>query len=167
MRTDSRLSLGQSPRPLIGARTECCTCFAILRKCFAIAAVALLAGCNRSVRYPVTGNVSVNGEKPDSGRVFLVPVEGVKGPRVTAQITNGEYKFVSDGGLAPGKYRVELEALKKTGRKTKARLVGGEMAEVDETQQLAPPAYRSTESPLTVDVPGANGGKIDISVASK
>ena len=120
---------------------------------FAVVVLSFMSGCSRVERYPVSGNVTVNGAKADSGRVFLVPVEGVKGPRVAAQISDGVYTFNSDGGLAPGKYRVELEALRKTGRKTKARLVGGEMAEVDETEQLAPAAYRGEESPLLVDVP--------------
>lgn len=139
----------------------------MLKVSLVVAVLSLVSGCNHAERYPISGNVTVNGAKAESGRVFLVPVEGAKGPRVAAQISDGVYTFNSDGGLAPGKYRVELEALRKTGRKTKARLVGGEMAEVDETEQLAPVAYRGEESPLLVDVPGPAAGKIDITISSE
>lgn len=162
MRTDSLARIPHHSRRPLARRFGMRLC---LRHGFYVSAILItIAGCKHSDRSPVSGTVTVNGVKPESGRVFLMPIEGTKGPRAIAQINNGEYEFSSDGGIPSGKYRVELEALKKTGRKIKAPLVGGEMAEKDETEQLAPPEYRDENSPLAIDVPGQNGGKIDIVV---
>ncbi|RIK75933.1 MAG: hypothetical protein DCC67_14570 [Planctomycetota bacterium] len=132
----------------------------------ALAALGLLSalpGCGSSQRYAVSGTITVGGEPVDTGRVFFVPVEGAKGPRVQGEIIGGQYRVTAQGGLLAGKYRVELDAKKKTGRKIRGRIIGGEFGEVDETISMAPRIYQDADSPLIVEVPGATE-TIDIAV---
>lgn len=128
-----------------------------VRKPVAMFVLLTALGCGSAERHAVNGAVTVGGQPVEVGRVFFVPVEGAKGPRVSGEIISGQYRIEADGGLEPGKYRVELDAKKKTGRKVQGRVMGGETAQVDETIPIAPPLYRDANSPLVVEVPGADG----------
>lgn len=128
------------------------------------AVLVLLGGCIGEQRQDVSGSVSVGGVKADSGRIFFVPIEGNKGPRIVTDIKDGVYQLAGDAGLLAGKYRVELDAQKRTGRKVKGRVMGGEAVERDETIPMAPRIYRDVDSPLIVEIPAADDGVVNIEV---
>jgi hypothetical protein len=120
--------------------------------------VAYLAapGCSSShARSRVQGTVSYDGQDVDRGGIAFIP-EGDEAdqPRVraTTEIVDGKYQLDSQRGPYPGKYRVQIYWLKKTGKK-----VPGEKGHLmDETVQALPAKYNSS-SQLTVDVQrGAN-----------
>jgi hypothetical protein len=136
----------------------------LLKCALTVVALACFSGCLGEQRQVISGTVSVGGVKADTGRLFFVPVEGAKGPRIVAEITDGAYRIESGGGLLAGKYRVELDAQKRTGRKTKGRIMGGEAVERDETIPMAPRLYRDADSPLIVEIPAADDGVVNIEV---
>ena len=60
-----------------------------------------------------------------------------------------------------GKYRVRVDAQKKTGRKVKGSN-GFEVTMVDEKISMGPKAYAGDQSPLVVEVTAGCDGKFDI-----
>jgi hypothetical protein len=77
----------------------------------------LLAGCSGSPTRGVEGDVSWNGSPIEDGSIDFIPVAGTGGPSVGAPIKDGKYFVPSDKGpLAGGTYRVELRAVRDTGK---------------------------------------------------
>jgi len=142
----------------------------IVRRCgiVAVACGLLAAGCSRSgppVR-PVHGSVTCGGESPDRGRLRFVPVEGTPGPAGLGHIVDGEYRIEARGGVPVGKHRVEVTALKRTGRKV-TMIEDGEEMTVDETVHLESEQYAGRDSPLVVEVTADSDGRIDIEIPAR
>lgn len=77
----------------------------------------LLAGCSRLPTRGVVGDVTWNGTPIEDGAIDFIPVAGTGGPSVGAPIADGKYSIPDDKGpLADGTYRVELRAVKDTGK---------------------------------------------------
>lgn len=125
------------------------------------------AGCGGSGNKVVYGTVSCGGEKPADGYICFVPVEGTKGPTSSSLIVAGEYRIEDRGGVAPGKYRVEVRASKKTGRQVAASRIPGERAMAEEVVPISPTEYEGRESPLVVEVTSGGDGRIDIEVPGR
>lgn len=136
--------------------------------CLLVAAGCLLpAGCGAQKGVPtevIHGTVTVVGQTPETGRLRFVPIEGTRGPASTGQIVDGQYRIEARGGVPVGRHRVEVQALKKSGRKDLGHGPGGEPMEVDGTVNLAPDEYSGAESPLKVEVVAGSDGRIDIEI---
>lgn len=121
----------------------------------AVATFVLVPGCSSGPRSSVEGAVSYDGQEVDQGGIAFIP-EGDESNqprvRVTTEIVDGKYHLDSRRGPYPGKYRVQVYWLKKTGQK-----IPGERGHLkDETVQVLPPKYND-ESELTAEVQsGAN-----------
>ncbi len=111
----------------------------------------------------VHGDVRCGGRPVDTGDVRFVPAQGTTGRVSSARIVNGAYRIDARGGVPVGTYRVEVNALAKTGRK-KTEMFNAEKIEVDETKTVGPALYAGDSSPLTITVPTENGGRFDIEV---
>ncbi len=144
------------------------SCRNVVMACLLLGAGCLLwAGCGGRNGVPtevIHGSVRVGDQVPETGRLRFVPIEGTRGPASAGQIVDGQYRIEARGGVPVGKHRVEVQVLKKTGRKVLAPGPEGEPAEVDETVNLAPAQYAGAESPLTVEVIAGSDGRIDIEV---
>jgi hypothetical protein len=125
----------------------------------------LVIGCGKGglPSKVVFGTVTVAGQKVEGGQVRFVPVEGTPGSANAAQIVDGQYRIEGRGGVAVGKHRVEVTAMKKTGRKVQ-RHNGFEMAMVDEEVRVSPPRYAGEQSPLLKEVTPDFDGQIDIDI---
>lgn len=125
----------------------------------------VLIGCGRGApgKVVVYGSVTYGGEKAPIGMVSFVPIEGTAGPACGAPIVDGQYRIESRGGVAVGKYRVRVDARKKTGRKVQG-FNGLERTMVDEEVPLGSPVYAGEQSPLVVDVRLDSDGRFDIAI---
>ena len=86
-------------------------------------------------------------------------------PRGSAMspIVDGQYRIDARGGVPLGKYRVQVDARKKTGRKVEG-FNGFEKAMIDEEVRVGPERYANQHSPLTVDVRADSDGQFDIAI---
>jgi hypothetical protein len=132
--------------------------------CVALLAIAsvMSVGCGKSaVGKPLHGKVACGDEKAPLGQVSFVPVQVGSGPIVTALILDGQYRVAAPGGVPFGKYRVQVDARKTTGRKVRGDN-GREVTMVDETVRMGPETYAGEQSPLVVDVHSGSDATFDI-----
>ncbi len=81
--------------------------------CRALLLGLLLAvgGCGSSDdRCAVSGTVTLGGKQLDQGNIMFVPVVAATGSQVSALIKAGNYQIPKEGGLRPGKYRVDISS---------------------------------------------------------
>jgi hypothetical protein len=132
-----------------------------------LAAFFALSGCGRgSAAKVVYGNVAYNGQKVTIGSVAFVPADGNRGQSRAAKIIDGQYRIDTKGGLPLGKYTVQVDAKRATGRKVKG-FNGTETAMIDEQTPLGPPAYSGPQSPLKLEITADFDGKYDITIPQK
>jgi hypothetical protein len=112
-------------------------------------ATAPLAGCGRSgpERYEVSGSVSFAGQQISDGAIAFTPIGDTKGPRVGANIHQGQYHIDRNGGPVTGRHRVEIACVRKTGRQIR---MGAQM--VDQTDNIIPPKYSGDTSELAAEI---------------
>jgi hypothetical protein len=112
----------------------------------------LLLGCSASgpPRAAVSGTVKLNGQPVEEGSIQFIPVEGTTGPGVGGIIKNGQYQIPQAKGVMVGKNRVELRAIKKTGKKVQDPTKPQGIL-TDERGQAFPPEYND-DSTLVRDI---------------
>ena len=133
------------------------------RPALGLAAFALVAllGCGGSDA-SVSGTVTLNGTPIDAGAVTFVPEGGDAGRiKVGGAILNGKYVVESGRGLLPGKYKVEFNWRKKTGRKTPT----GDGDPVEETKEGLPAKF-NTATTQTADIKSGSQ-PLDFALTSK
>jgi hypothetical protein len=134
-----------------------------------VASLLCSVGCNRP-RIPLVtlhGTVTCGGQKVDTGRIVFVPIEGTPGPASVAEITDGQYTIKSRGGVPVGKHRVEVIAMKYTGRETQQRTMAGDQVAAPEKTNIGPEKYAGAQSPLVIEIPANTDGQIDIEIPAK
>lgn len=123
----------------------------------AVAIVAAGCGDPGPIRGGVAGSVSLGGEGVAEGMIRFFPLGdgiGSDGP-----IVAGRYAIPAERGLSSGTYRVEISALKPTGRQV-PDLDAGPGAMKDEVIETVPARY-NRESELRIDFDPAAGPSHD------
>jgi hypothetical protein len=138
---------------------------------FSVMALALACmvstGCGRKAPAAkvVYGAVTCGGEKVSQGKITFTPIEGNPAPNCVASIVDGRYRIDARGGVYVGKYRVLVDARKKTGRQVmKLDPIVHEKVKTDETVRMGPENYVGEHSPLVVEVRSGADGRIDIAI---
>jgi hypothetical protein len=100
----------------------------------------VLAGCARSPSTShVWGKVSYDGKPIAAGTIELIPIEGTVGPSVGGVITDGAYDIPAKvGPVVDGVYRVELRAVRETGKPAPKHPSG---KGIPEREPIFPPEY--------------------------
>ncbi|MEX1224600.1 MAG: hypothetical protein WEA31_08640 [Pirellulales bacterium] len=107
-----------------------------------------LAGCGDARRQSVVGTVTVNGEPVESGHIEFRPQPGTSGPTAGSPIHGGEYEITSGQGPFTGAFRVEIRAMRDSGRMIDDLATG---ERVPALEQFLPPEYNENSS-LTAEV---------------
>lgn len=123
----------------------------------------VMLGCggtdpNRSA---IGGTVTLDGKPVEQGSIVFMPVDGTTGAAASGQIEGGRYQIAGKDGAAVGWNRVEVRAVRKTGRMIPKGLGGtGKMIE----EQVEGAAARfNAKSTLKIDVkPGNNTADFDV-----
>jgi hypothetical protein len=133
----------------------------------------MTGGCGSSNRGAVTGKVTVNGELLKEGQLAFVPLDSGLGPSAGAGIINGEYKIDAAKGPLAGEYRVEINAFRKTGKKTWDGMgdeqgPAGKKNFVEEVEAFIPPKYNTaSELRATIKAGEVNVYDFDLEIAAK
>ncbi len=142
----------------------CCRAVRLAVLAVLASGLLLLSGCGKGeLTKIVHGTVAVGNEKVDTGHVRFVPIDGTPGPSSTGRITDGEYRIEARGGVPLGKHRVEVNALKKTGRMVRGH-TGFERGMVEETVRVGPERYAGADSPLVIEVTADSDARIDFQI---
>ena len=79
----------------------------------------LVLGCGGGGKVVVKGTVRVNGKPAEEGSINFAPLDGV-GPSTGGKIENGTYELEGKAAVVPGKKRVSIAPVQKTGRRIPA-----------------------------------------------
>ena len=90
------------------------------------------------------GSVACGGENVSGGTVSFVPIEAGVGRISMGRIVEGQYRIDAAGGVPQGKYRVQVDARRKTGRRIQGNN-GIEQAMIDEQVPHRPPGLRQRQ----------------------
>lgn len=115
--------------------------------------------------FSISGSVSLDGAELKQGSITFVPTEGTTGPSGGAEIKDGVYAVPKEKGLAAGKYRVEIHAIMKTGKKVEVGSPSPPGTMMDEIKEAIPARY-NTNSTLEAEVTGNQEG-VDFDLSTK
>jgi hypothetical protein len=112
-------------------------------------------GCHgTSGRQSLDGTVTVDGAPLADGSIIFLPQPGTKSPTCGGTVSQGRFSIAPTGGAACGAFRVEITAIRDTGRKVKEPREG---KMIDELVQFIPERYnRLSELTATVTEQGPN-----------
>jgi hypothetical protein len=127
--------------------------------------IMAFVGCNSARddgRVAVSGQILLDGSPLDEGFVTLIPEAG--GPAVTGPVEDGGFRIPRSEGPAPGPYRVEIDAVRPTGRIVEHPDLLGDAAE--ETENIVPSRY-NRESTLRVEVVADGDNRFELGVTTR
>jgi len=123
----------------------------------------LAIGCGKSGsnRSAISGNVTLDGKPIEHGSILFTPIEGTKGTVAGGPIEGGQYRLANDKGPAIGQNRVEIHAMRQTGKMVQKPLAPrGEM--IEESVEAIPPRFNSASTLKTQIQPGENTANFDV-----
>ncbi len=120
------------------------------------AALGVVIGCSSAEyeRAAVSGQVTFQGEPVSEGSIVFFPVGDTKGVSAGADIVAGRYELAASEGPVVGTNRVEIQALRKTGRQIPDLM--GDVSDpnrplIDEKVNVLPPQF-NVDSQLTREI---------------
>jgi hypothetical protein len=128
------------------------------------AALLLLAGCGGGDvnRGEISGAVKLDGKPLEQGSILFKPTDGASGSATGGTIENGRYQCSGATGPAIGWNRVEIRAMRKTGKKI-PKPFAPQGQTIDEQIEAIPPKFNS-QSSLKVEVKrGENTADFEVS----
>ena len=129
-----------------------------------VCSAVLVSGCSKgSSRLGIEGEVTFDGAPLPDGKINFMPMPGTSSPTAGATITNGEFKVNSAKGVRPGQFRVEIKAVRPTGKKSKDDL-SGEM--VDQQAQYIPAKYNEN-SELVAEIKADENNRLKFALSGK
>jgi len=135
-----------------------------LRFCLmALGGLAFLSGCGSSGRDGIAGTVTLDGKPLEKGYVTFRPQSGTASPSAGANVTDGRFSVAAEGGLLPGKFRVEITASRLTNKRA-VDPFSGKMVTLEE--QYIPAKYNS-ESKLEAEVRSSGPNRADFALTSR
>jgi hypothetical protein len=167
-RIDRHRTLEIDPLGTASSSSMICRMLSTLTKRFLLilspAMLLLALGCGGGVkdRGAITGTVKLDGKPVEKGSILFTPIEGASGTVAGGEIENGRYQLSEANGPAIGSNRVEIRAMRKTGKMIpKPFSPPGTM--IAEQIEVIPPRFNS-ESTLMVDVKaGDNAADFEVS----
>lgn len=129
-------------------------------------AAALLpcAGCggDSGGRLAAEGTVTFNGEPVSKGSIAFRPMGSTESPSSGSEIVNGHFSIPGDKGLMPGEFRVEIQAVRKTGKTVDDPLFGP----TDVEEQYLPTRYNK-QSELTAEIVPGQSNELNFELKSE
>jgi hypothetical protein len=127
----------------------------------ALCAISSIFGCGKTAAPTVHGKVTLDGESVSMGSIEFHP-QGSGGTKASAAIEQGSYTIPATTKMQPGKYRVQINWMKPTGKKIPSADPG---ITADEMREAIPAKY-NTNSTLTAEIAPGDSEK-DFALTSK
>ena len=126
-----------------------------------------LTGCGSDgpALHGVSGIVSLDAVALEQGSITFLPAEGTSGPSAGSEIVKGVYSVPKEKGLVEGKYRVEVRAQKKTGKKVAVGSPTPPGTMMDEVAEAVASRF-NTNSTLEAEIPSTEES-LDFDVSSQ
>lgn len=121
-----------------------------------------LAGCGSGNPQTVAGTVTLDQRPLEQGYINFRPVQGATGPTVGSPIEKGRYTLPKQAAPLVGKFRIEITAAGKTGRKQ----LDDSGRPVEAEEQILPARY-NRQSTLEAELKPGAANQLDFSVASR
>lgn len=120
-----------------------------------------LLGCGRGgpERYELSGAISYDGQPVENGDIIFSPLDSATGKASGGPIVAGRYSIASHEGPTAGKYRVEIIAMRPSGKKNAGE---GTTPPADLMEQYIPSAYND-DSKFEVEI-GDDKHNLDFSL---
>lgn len=125
----------------------------------------LAAGCGAELappRRPVSGSVTLDGKPLSDAAITFLPVDG--GPAATAELSEGAYAIGQSQGPSPGRYSVEIVAIRPTGKRVPHPDLRSETT--DEVRNILPARYNA-RTKLEVDVKPDDANTFNFRLSSR
>lgn len=130
-----------------------------------LAALLLFTGCDQK-RISIHGLVNFDDKPVGEGSISLEPADG-QGPTTGGKIVDGKYELTGDAAPLPGKMKVRIMGMRKTGRKVQgASLASTTPIVIDEVEHYIPSIYNK-QTTLVCDVSREGPRQIDFKLKSK
>ena len=118
----------------------------------AVAGGVACRGDSGPARLPISGSITIDGAPLPSGSITFAPLDGPVA--ATAEVRDGRFHADRSAGATPGRYQVEIVAVRPTGRRVPHPDLPRETTE--EVRDIIPPRY-NVATELTAEVkPGAD-----------
>jgi hypothetical protein len=125
--------------------------------------LTLLVGCGQGdgKHNAISGQVTLDGKPLEQGSILFTMIDGSNRTAAGGVIEKGRYQLTSTNGPGLGSNRVEIHALRKTGRTVPKPFPANH--EMIEEQVEAIPLRFNSQSTLTFEVkPGDNTANFDV-----
>ena len=122
----------------------------------------LMSGCRDNGRGEVHGLVTLDGQPIAVGAILFLPAEGTKGPTAGASIADGRFEVPAAKGPVPGPHRVEIRAIRKTGKRVPAQSPAPAGMIVDETVEMVPERYNKNSTLRFEVTKGSNTANFEL-----
>ena len=129
--------------------------------CLGVLLMQFGCGPNPSNIASVAGEVKLDGKLLEQGSIQFLPMQGVEGSITNGEIVKGRYRISGKAGPTIGWNRVEIRAVRKTGKMVPMPFPSrGKM--IEEQIEAIPPRFNSA-STLKVEVkPGGNTADFEV-----
>jgi hypothetical protein len=132
--------------------------------CAAVFGLLAVQGCSPSgSRQALEGTVTVDGTPLPEGSIAFIPKGETKSPTCGGTISEGRFSILPTQGAGCGTFRVEITAIRSSGKKIRHPQSGNMM---DEFVQYIPARYNE-KSELTATVGSSGANSFDFSLKSK
>ncbi len=112
------------------------------------------AGCGDATKARLKGNVTFDGRPIEEGSISFLPADGTDSRKASAAVLNGVYDIPADRAPTPGKFKIEISWMRKTGNKIASADPG--MGAADETKEAIPAKYNRDSTLVRDLVAGEN-----------
>jgi hypothetical protein len=131
-----------------------------------LVAFTALPGCGKagSDHGDVSGTVKLDGQPIEQGSILFTPIDGAKGSVTGGPIEKGSYRLSGTAGPGIGWNRIEIRAMRKTGRMVPKPFSPPGQTIPEQVEAVSP--RFSTDSKLKVEIK-AGENTADFEVSSK
>lgn len=138
--------------------------FDLLFGALLLCGAVVFPGCSGDTsRLAVEGEVTFDGNPLPAGKISFTPMPGTSSPTAGATITDGSFKVAAAKGLRPGTFRVEIKALRPTGKTTRDDLSG---QPIEQREQYIPARYNA-ESELAAEIKAGESTQLKFALSEK